>query len=254
MKVLPAETPLPSDAIVRRHAPGGRYSSFRSCARWDFGFTCPLCLLHESDLSRIGVEGWGVMTIEHVTTRSSSPSLEDRYDNTLYACRRCNGARGAAARSTPVARLLDPTACAWAMHFSRHDDRIEPHADDADAAYTEATYRLNDSQRVALRAERRERVTCALTALEQLPPRLDRLLDLAASEGESSRRAALIDAADALHRALRGAIRDLRSAAAVPRDASRGCACAAEDARRLPDFVERSCLNLDLGHDEALGR
>ena len=59
MKILPPQTKPPTSPIERRHRPRpvhGRqgYLKFRPCLRWDFGFTCPFCLMHESDFVRGG--------------------------------------------------------------------------------------------------------------------------------------------------------------------------------------------------------
>ncbi len=63
MRTLPRQTQPPATPIERRHAPApGRYDSFRPCLRWDFGFTCAFCLLHEADLAEHGTEGTGLMS------------------------------------------------------------------------------------------------------------------------------------------------------------------------------------------------
>jgi hypothetical protein len=48
--------------IERQHLPiEGSYSSFRPCVRWEFGFSCAFCLLHEADVMLSGAEGWGLI-------------------------------------------------------------------------------------------------------------------------------------------------------------------------------------------------
>lgn len=90
MKILPPETHLPSAPLRRQHLPEpASYSEYRQCLRWEFGFSCAFCLLHEADLIENGIEGTGFMGIEHRVTRSSAPTQEDAYGNCYYACRFC---------------------------------------------------------------------------------------------------------------------------------------------------------------------
>ena len=180
--LIPA-TILPSNTVfVRRHKPKPvkDYASFRACLRWDFGFTCAICMLHERDIMDCGIEGWGVMTIEHMVPRAQDPSLLGTYANLLYICRLCNIARS----DTDVVdmngrRLLDPTKDVWSEHFRVLNDQLQPL--DGDAEYTADVYRVNEARRVKLRRRRRERTvaweslfqqgSATLDALETLYPR-----------------------------------------------------------------------------------
>ena len=79
--ILPPTT-APRGPIRRVHRPkqyaGKRgYEKYRRCLRWEFGFTCSFCLLHESDfhvgLAAIPAAGSGLFTIEHLLARSTNP-------------------------------------------------------------------------------------------------------------------------------------------------------------------------------------
>ena len=96
MKILPPTTEPPPEPTRRRHEPAaGRYQTYRACLRWDFGFTCPFCLLHEADVVLHGAEGFGVFQIEHREPQHSEAGRElvDRYENVLYICVLCNRSR-----------------------------------------------------------------------------------------------------------------------------------------------------------------
>jgi hypothetical protein len=137
MHILPPRTAPATTPTARRHAPQqASYGEYRACLRWDFGFTCAFCLLHESDLSQgMGVEGLGLMWIEHRFLQSTHESERDRYENCIYACRLCNQARGTAPLiDTRGHRLLDPTETAWAEHFEERRDLLEAKSGDVSAA------------------------------------------------------------------------------------------------------------------------
>ena len=70
MRILPLQSQPPSTTVDRRHTPRpttGRfgYQGYRACLRWEFGFTCAFCLLHESDFVEHGAEGLGLLGVEH---------------------------------------------------------------------------------------------------------------------------------------------------------------------------------------------
>jgi hypothetical protein len=174
MKILPTRTAPPDAPVKRRHAPRpGAYKSYRACLRWDFGFTCAFCLLHEADLTEFGVERQGLTTIEHRILRSVDHALENEYANCYYACRFCNGARSTRAVTSPNGhRLLDPCADVWADHFIAAGDRLLPREGDADAAYTHETYNIDDRRRQVRRRARAETLDEAFADLRDMPPRI----------------------------------------------------------------------------------
>src|SRR5262245_33908467 len=117
--ILPPRTAPAAAALDRRHTPKpGAYRRYRSCLRWEFGFSCAFCLTHESDLLAHGAEGWGLTGVEHLHAQSNNPTGEqvDDYRNCYYACRLCNGSKG----DQPIVdalgrRLLDPCDDAWGV-------------------------------------------------------------------------------------------------------------------------------------------
>lgn len=255
MKVLPRRTHPPKAPTLRRHEPrlATRWSQFRPCLRWDFGFTCPFCLLHESDLfGAAGGEGLGGTTVEHFVPRSVDPGRELDYTNCLYACRLCNRARSNRPIQQESARLLDPTGTAWARHFELSEDEIEPMAGDLDAAYTHETYDLNDARKVVRRQLRYQLVSDRLQLLEQLGGEIQAILRLAEQfrRDHPLRFALAIRRVRSLRSAMRRALADLARYAAVPADAPASCRCESAEGLTLPSSLEEQ--NVDL--PEALWR
>lgn len=232
MSTLPAVTPLPSRPIEQRHAPSaGHYDTYRTCLRWDFGFTCAYCLLHEADFVEHGIKGWGLMSIEHVALQSVSPDDADRYENCRYACRFCNGARA----SRPLVdrkgrKLLDPCRAAWGDNFVREADRITPR--DPDASYTHEAYDLDDVRKQRMRADRRERIEAALELLARAPGLVDGLLANATGADAKVR----AETAELLREQMMSARRWLDRYRAIPVDHDPSCRCAM-DPLTLPAFL-----------------
>lgn len=157
--LVPATIHPADEVMTRRHAPSfvKNYALYRACLRWEFGFTCAICLLHERDVMAYGVDGWGTMTIEHMVTRTQDANLTSIYTNLLYVCRLCNQSRSDTdVFSDQGQRLLDPTRDIWAAHFRVSGDKLVPL--DSDADYTEEVYGMNEPRRRRLRRIRRERV------------------------------------------------------------------------------------------------
>jgi 5-methylcytosine-specific restriction endonuclease McrA len=250
LKILPPQTRPPAKPTARRHRPrpAGRWTDYRSCLRWDFGFTCALCLLHEADLygGQHG-EGLGGTTVEHRVARSEDASRENEYENCLYACRFCNRSREARPLARDGARLLDPTRDTWSRHFEASGDRLEPADRDADAAYTHRAYELDDSRKTERRRSRRELVTdrlLLLTDLEEEVAELLRLSDLLRTRDLSSFGRAL-DRLRSIRADTRRALGDLaRYAAAVPADAPGSCRCPAPGQRSLPEELDRQTIEI----------
>lgn len=76
----------------RRHAPHGYsdYSEYKDWLRDDFCFTCVYCRCRE----RWHKDGECAFSVEHLQPKSTHPELECVYQNLIYACVRCNNARG----------------------------------------------------------------------------------------------------------------------------------------------------------------
>ena len=95
----------PEPQEQRRHGLAG-YSAVESYRPWlrdEFDFRCVYCLQRET---------WGRTTgefeLDHFKPQSLNPQLRLDYLNLLYACRRCNGAKGNQAVGDPL-RLLRAT-------------------------------------------------------------------------------------------------------------------------------------------------
>jgi len=148
--------------------------------RWEFGFTCALCLLHEADLEEYGVDvsrsskTW----IEHIVPQSDDPDNVNVYKNCLYACCYCNRARSTRPLQDENGNLLlDPTSSAWAAHFDARDDKLVPKTGDGE--YTRICYELNDELKVLMRGNRRARIEKFSKRLREYPAEMDQYVALA---------------------------------------------------------------------------
>lgn len=236
IQLLPLSTLPPDEALGRRHLPRPikeDYTVFRSCLRWEFGFTCAICLLHERDIVQTGVEGWGPTQIEHIVpqstaSRGATPGVVHKYSNLLYICRLCNNARG----DTDVVdvsgrRLLDPTRDNWSQHFELVGDQLSPMSGDGDAAYTADAYAINDPRKVGLRRRRRQTVGDLVENLKVMLRRRDRPDGL--EPGEPARLA-----------------RQLGVWAWIPEDPPADCRCALASARTLPAPYQRQVVAIEV--------
>lgn len=247
-KSHPAKTPR-----HQRHTPlpTNDYGDYRACLRWDAGFTCCFCLVHESDLTRTGsAEGTGLMWIEHLEPRTQAPDLVNVYANCAWACRFCNNIRRIQPSQHPSgARLLHPWRDAWGAHFLLHEDRLEPlHEGDAgrDARYTIAVYRLNDDRKVKMRCERR-------TVLEEYVKLFEHdvtdLRRIAAQQSSVEERMAEVARIHQLRQWRRLAHDELSRRTAIPVDAPTRCRCDSREHHSLPLGME--VISVSLPADEA---
>lgn len=255
MRILPPQTLPPTKPTHRRHSPrpadgNEGYRTYRACLRWDFGFTCPFCLLHESDLAgAAGVKGSGVTTVEHRIPRHADPRRANDYDNCLYACRYCNRARGALPVATKHATLLDPTGEAWGEHFRAEGDRLLPAVGDADASHTHDAYDLDDPRKVEMRRCRREVVDERIRFLREVPTLMVALTRNAGRAFESSDFRSALDNLQSVRNLARHAevcAGDLRRFAAIPRDHDAACRCGSTSEHRLPEGLEVQMRDIDL--------
>jgi len=242
MHVLPDVTRPSATRLKRRHAPAsGRWKTFRPCLRWEFGFTCAFCLLHEADLEEDGAEGAGRMTIEHRQGRRARPAAADLYRNCFLACRYCNEARATRPTRDRVGRkLLDPVSTPWASHFHAEHGRLKSRADDRDADYTHVAYDLDDERKIRKRLRRLERIPAALETATLGPRRAAMLVDLAAETESDVERRELLATARGLHIQAGFARSELRRYRLVPEDADRPCRCAADAA--VPVFIDEQSV------------
>ena len=241
--LLPPTTQPPSTAIERRHSPPrAGFQSYRPCLRWDFGFTCAFCLLHETDLGSdlSGIEGTGLTTIEHWHPQSAAPELANEYSNCLYACRFCNRSRGTSPVESPAdGRLLNPCANVWSEHFTARGDRIVVAREDRDALRTERVYDLNDPRKVALRRRRRELIEAALATIREASTIPE--LILIAEHLDGSEREEVIRAAEFLRDQVNRARGQLVRLEAVPVDVDLECRCQRVEFSLAPHLA-RQCV------------
>jgi len=242
--LLPPQTTPPDEVLIRRHTPaavGKNYTVFRDCLRWEFGFTCAICLLHERDIQSYGAQGWGVMHVEHMEPQSINAKTVGAYSNLLYICRLCNGARSDTAREDRRGRrLLDPTEDVWSQHFAIANDHLHFARDNSDADYTADVYNINDPRKVRLRQARREHVQRLLAELaserDELV-RLERSLPRADPLDFAAMLASLEDRLERLRRRFTGQMW-------VPEDAPSECRCGRWEARTLPSTYMRQCMQM----------
>lgn len=240
---LPDQTTPPDEPTSRRHDPSPvsdrprAYDAYRRCLRWEFGFTCSLCLLHEVQLAPFGARGSRQFTIEHRELRKERADLAGDYQNLVYACAKCNDAR----KTWPLhdgdgRRLLDPCQDAWAEHFRLEDDVLvatTPHGE-----YTRKVYDLNSETKVSLRDERSEILGAAREVLREAPGLLEELgaglLDLPAERQQSRVRVMKM-----LSTQIRQAGETLDRYRAIPRDHDDSCRCDRSDHHTLPSWMQR---------------
>ena len=245
MKILPPILQPPNVPLKHRHTPSltvGRYGyrSYRACVRWDFGFVCPFCLLHESDFVTVGAERTGITTIEHQIPASDDIRSINRYTNCLYCCRFCNRARSDTPVTQAESTLLNPSQVPWSAYFVIKNDEIVVRDSNNDATFTLATYDLNDPTKKERRKLRRELINDRLALLEKGPAHEAELLRIAAEilENQPSEAQHLIDTASLLRSRMHIARRDLSRYLAVPVDAPTACRCKTDRILSIPEVFE----------------
>lgn len=250
LALLPAQTAPADETFGRRHDPrpiGHDYTVFRDCLRWEFGFTCAVCLLHEHDIMAYGgAEGWGVTGVEHLVARSHDIRMAGVYNNTIYVCRLCNSDRNDTDHEDGQgSRLLDPTRDIWSEHFRIVGDRLVPFEGDADAVYTEDVYDINEPRKVKLRRLRRERRDDFLALLN---PRLARLqqLNFRQACGDPSEMVRIAQAISGLRDEIMRLCRLASPGTWVPEDAPVSCRCGRASARTLPAPYHRQTVEIEV--------
>lgn len=251
LALVPTRTALPTEPQGRRHRPAqGSWHGYRSCLRWEFGFTCPFCLLHEADLAEHGTEREGDITIEHHQLRSTHPEQANQYANCLLACRFCNGSRGTRPLTDEHGRtLLDPTRTAWAEHFEWEEGNLKPKPGHADAEYTWFTYRLDDPKKVERRDWRCKLIERARFLIEEAPEIIEiwtRKAHAALQRQDVQRVRQYLAEAQAWQQHSETAKEELLRFQAVPKDAPERCRCDQADALCLPSWLEAQLLHIHL--------
>ncbi len=248
MRVLPPQILPWRTAIKRRHSPPpaqGRYGyrAYRQCLRWEFGFTCPFCLCHESDFVPRGAEGLGVTQIEHFVPASHDEEGTNDYINCYYICLFCNQDRRAIPTIEPKegSRLLNPCDDVWAERFVVDGDALKPRRGGRDAAYTSAVYDLNDPRKIEMRRFRRETIRDCMSLIERGEAVLNRLLDRALEANDP----ALVEEAKLIEDALRRAWQELEAFKVVPRDVRRTCPCDGENLYTVPQALQEQTIDIE---------
>ncbi len=255
---LPKVTKPWNTRIERQHEPRpGSYPDFRSCLRWEFGFSCAFCQLHEADLM-LGAEGWGLMQIEHSIPQSKGFDQRHVYTNCFFICARCNQSRGASPNEDEGNTvLLDPCAVAWGDHFARIGDEILPHPADSSALYTCESYDLNDLRKVRLRERRRTWIENHADALLEILEEEPKLLDQVVETSETSTVQELLgrlDAARGLRTALWLLLKNLERFKPIPDDHDAACRCGHTKHHNLPGVLSEQTVGLEDLLDQARAR
>ena len=103
----------PTVPHIRRHGPAGYadYSGYKDWLRDEFSFRCVYCL----ECERWYPSGSDAFGVDQYTPKSTHKDLECDYTNLLYACNRCNAAKG-------TLLGIDPGKIALAVHLRVNAD------------------------------------------------------------------------------------------------------------------------------------
>jgi hypothetical protein len=252
MKILPLRTVPPQVSVERRHTPPettGRYGyqEYRPCLRWDFGFTCAFCLLHEGDLADLGAKGMGLTWIEHFIPASLDEEKINEYANCFYTCLSCNRSRASAAPIDAAGRkLINPCSHAWAERFfPTDDDRLLADMDDPDAVYTAETYDLNDPRKVERRRLRRERLAEWLAVVREGPLQVQSLISLSETVPSLTEAEVLLSVAASLRNRILRAVVEIKRYVAAPINPDEVCRCGRKEYCELPEWLATQTQELD---------
>ena len=188
------------------------------------------------------------MWIEHRLPQSSHVEESNRYENCLYSCQYCNGARNDAPVEDENGRcLLDPTRTAWADHFNLEGEQLVCRPDDSDALYTHQAYGLDAPRKVTLRRDRAKLISECQTLIHGGPQRVANMLKIA--EGSSlspDEREVVIGEVEDLRTRMANAKLDLEQRSAIPSDSDRVCRCRSTKHHELPPALASQMLEFDL--------
>ena len=246
IQILPPVSVLPWKPIVRHYSPEGRvgrldFQGYRPYLRWEFGFSCAFCFLHESDLNYVDPLETGLFQIEHFIPSSRDLGRAFSYDNLFYVCHFCS--RSGAFRKEFLSdrhRILNPCEHAWGERFQIKNDQIVPRPGDRQAIYTAEAFDFNDPRRQAARRLRRQVVSRSLEVLDRAKEWEPRLLD----QAEEAQDVEALELAKLLYQMSRLAIEDLSRFVAIPLDADRSCLGGASEAAGLPDWLAAQTLEI----------
>ncbi len=241
MSYLPDQTRLPETKLARTHTPKvGDYTAYRDCCRWEFGFCCALCFLHEADLLENGAEGSGLVWIEHSELKSIEEQKRDVYSNCFLSCRFCNNGRGERPSADPKtgATLLEPTSSVWSKMFVVDADYVMRARDpsDADATYTLVSYGLDQKRKAEGRKSRARRFGWLRAAANNIETNVPKLLDMAKTADDEKKKA-LLECAEEFMRAYDMAFAEVKRYLATPGDAPVRCRCGDKVKLELPPWL-----------------
>lgn len=252
MKILPPQTNPPETPIDLKHSPPKYesefgYQNFRNCLRWDFGFTCAFCLLHESDFMPLGTEGSGIMQIEHWIPKSAQPDQKNEFDNCRYICKFCNQSRGAKAVHADEGKLLDPCEVIWRDHFHLSDDKlvVNNHRD-VNGLRTKNVYELNDPRKIRRRMCRKKRLSELIEIIkegEEIRKKLQKEAQNSVASDPEKRQEKLSQAQE-LDKIIRQSKKELTRFQTIPDDHPEECKC--QEDFELPSFLQRQSTPIDL--------
>jgi hypothetical protein len=245
VNVLPPSPSLPTERIARTHTPRTKsFPSFRECLRWEFGFSCAFCSLHEADVNELDLEGLGFMSIEHKEPQSRDSDQVHRYTNCFYCCKLCNRSRSDRPSNDTMGReLLDPCHDIWSSNFTYEDDSFRPTSDNG--ALTQEAYDLNDARKIRLRRHRRGLLEDALRVIRDYPALLREAVETAAT-ADSSGQLFLSSIARSIREQIQRAIGDLERFRAVPDSAPDRCACRSATRCALPVHLQKQLIEVML--------
>jgi hypothetical protein len=198
--------------------------------------------MHEMDICPQGVDGLPVFSAEHVELQSTDGSKANDYENVVYTCSFCNGARRDQPRVTLKARLLDPTKEAWADHFEIEGDYLISKQNDPDAAYTHSAYDLNDPRKISRREARHKTLSDSFRALAKGSDFLKKVSAVAAEKMDEN----LIDAIQLVRGSIQDAINKIEAYPPVPRDAPLACRCKTTDMHHLSEEFAEQIIQIPL--------
>lgn len=228
----------------RHHPPESRYKRYRACLRWDFGFTCPFCMIHEGDISVDGEKRRKAVGIEHFQRRESRPELADIYENCLLSCTLCNEDRGTHPNTDQHGRnLLDPSKAAWAEHFVwQSDGKLRPKPGDGDAEYTFVAYKLDQPKKQGRHIWRRRLISLSLQVMNEYTKRISKLNEAARGAqraGNFGKARDKLREAHQLRQHLATVAEQLQQYRAVPMDCPTRCRCGDGTDMTLPVWLAR---------------
>lgn len=251
---LPPEPNLPTAPQGRQHAPQGRFDRFKDCLRWEFGFTCAFCRVHEAHFIPVGLDGadgFAMMTVEHRIAQSRDTSQIHRYANCFLCCSKCNIAKSDKELVGPAGqRLLEPTADAWGKHFEIELDassrmlNLRARRGDRDAEFTISMYDMNDPRKSRMRWHRRSRVAELLDEVRRQVQLLARLEPLANNSILSDVTLVAAEHVRDLRKTIQIHLRELRERwLAIPADFPKTCRCKAK--LELPACFEQGRIRIE---------